>query len=129
VSKAWWDVAGRPDPAPRRAANDPGGIAGLVDELRALAPALIVLEATGGLELPVAAALQVAGLPVSVANPRQARDFAKATGRLAKTDRLDAAVRATSPRRFGRPRRPPCPTTSGTWTPCSPAGTSSSACG
>jgi transposase len=80
VSKAWLDVDGRPAPAPRRVANDSDGIAGLVADLRRLAPALVVLEATGGLELPVVAALQVAGLPVAVVNPRQARDFAKATG-------------------------------------------------
>jgi len=94
VSKAWLDVAGRPDPAPRRVPNDPGGIAGLAADLRRLAPSLVVLEATGGLELPLVAALQVAGLPVAVVNPRQVRDFAKATGQLAKTDRLDAALLA-----------------------------------
>jgi transposase len=102
VSKAWLDVAGRPDPAPSRAANDPDGIAALARQLRELAPALIVLEATGGLELPVVAALQVAGLPVAVVNPRQVRDFAKATGQLAKTDRLDAALLA----RFAEAIRP-----------------------
>ena len=102
VAKAWLDVAGRPGPAPRRVANDLGGIAALVADLRALAPALIVLEATGGLELPVVAALQVAGLPVAVVNPRQVRDFARATGQLAKTDRLDAALLA----RFAEALRP-----------------------
>ena len=102
VSKAWLDVAGRPSPAPYRVANDPGGIADLVADLRALAPTLIVLEATGGLELPVVAALQVAGLPVAVVNPRQVRDFARATGQLAKTDRLDAALLA----RFAEALRP-----------------------
>jgi transposase len=102
VSKAWLDVAGRPAPAPYRLANDPGGIAALVADPRALAPALVVLEATGGLELPVVAALQVAGLPVAVVNPRQARDFARATGQLAKTDRLDAALLA----RFAEAIRP-----------------------
>lgn len=66
----------------------------LVDRLRGVAPALIVLEATGGLELPLAAALATAGLPVVVVNPRQIRDFAKATGKLAKTDGLDAACLA-----------------------------------
>ena len=76
VSKAWLDVAGRPDPGPWRVANDPDGTAELVADLRRLAPALVVLEATGGLELPVVAALHVAGLPVAVVNPRQARDFA-----------------------------------------------------
>ena len=94
VSKAWLDVAGRPDPAPSRVGNDPAGIAALVADLRALAPELVVLEATGGLELPVVAALQVAGLPVAVVNTRQVRDFARATGQLAKTDRLDAALLA-----------------------------------
>lgn len=93
-SKAWLDVAGHPDPAPRRVANASDGIAGLIADLRRLAPALVVLEATGGLELVVVAAFQVAGLPVAVVNPRQARDFAKATGRLAKTDRIDAALLA-----------------------------------
>ena len=58
--------------------------------MQVLQPTLIVLEATGGLEVPVTAALTAAGLPVVVVNPRQARDFAKATGRLAKTDALDA---------------------------------------
>jgi transposase len=102
VSKAWLDVAGRSDPAPRRVANDPDGIAGLVADLRRLSPALVVLEATGGLELAVVAALQVAGPPVAVVNPRQVRDFAKATGQLAKTDRLDAALLA----RFAEAIRP-----------------------
>src|SRR5262249_37058130 len=95
-------IAGRPDPAPYRLANDPGGIAALVANLRALAPALVVLEATGGLELPVVAALQVAGLPVAVVNPRQARDFARATGQLPKPACLDAALLA----RFAEAIRP-----------------------
>jgi transposase len=56
--------------------------------------ALAVLEATGGLEQPAAAALALAGVPVAIVNPRQVRDFAKATGKLAKTDRIDAAVLA-----------------------------------
>jgi transposase len=67
-----------------------------------LAPALVVLEATGGFEIPAAAALAAAGLAVCVVNPRQARDFAKATGRLAKSDRIDAAVLA----HFGEAVRP-----------------------
>jgi len=83
-----------PTPAPSRVANDPAGIATLVADLRARAPSPVLLEATGGLELPVVAALRVAGLPVTGVNPRQVRDFAKATGQLAKTDRLDAAVLA-----------------------------------
>ena len=60
--------------------------------LQELAPALVVLEATGGIELPLTAALVAAGLPVAVVNPRQIRDFARATGKLAKTDALDAQV-------------------------------------
>ena len=70
--------------------NDDPGIASLVERLQALDPPLMVLEATGGLEVPVTAALAAAGLPVVVVNPRQARACAKATGRLAKTDRLEA---------------------------------------
>ena len=70
--------------------HDEVGITGLVERLQAVQPTLVVLEATGGLEVPVTGALAEAGLPVAVVNPRHARDFAKATGRLAKTDRLDA---------------------------------------
>src|SRR4051794_29420478 len=65
-------------------------VTALVERLGALEPTLIVLEATGGLEVRLAAALAAAGLPVAVVNPRQVRSFARATGRLAKTDRLDA---------------------------------------
>ena len=75
-------------------ANDEAGIAALIEYLRALSPALVVLEATGGYERHAAAGLAAARLPVAVVNPRQVRDFAKATGRLAKTDRLDAQVLA-----------------------------------
>ena len=75
----------------------------LADELAQLQPARIIVEATGGLETPLAAELADAGLPVVVVNPRQVRDFAKATGRLAKTDRLDAQVLA----QFGDALRPP----------------------
>lgn len=94
VSKACLDGFVRPAGTAFRHPNDPDGIAALVAALVHLAPTLIVLEATGGYELPLAAALQVAGLAVAVVNPRQARDFAKATGILAKTDALDAAVLA-----------------------------------
>ena len=93
VSKDRLDVAARPGPS-WSCRNDPDGIAALAARLAAAPPALIVLEATGGLEAPAAAALAAAGLPVAVVNPRQARDFAKAVGRLAKGDRLDAAVLA-----------------------------------
>ena len=72
--------------------RDGPGLDRLVAELATLAPALVVLEATGGFEVTVAASLAGAGLPLAVVNPRQIRDFARATGRLAKTDRLDAEV-------------------------------------
>jgi transposase len=97
VAKATLDVAAEPL-APlgplTQVPNDAAGHAALVRALTPLAPIRIVLEATGGYERAVAAALAVAGLPVVVVNPRQVRDFAKATGQLAKTDRLDAAVLA-----------------------------------
>ena len=94
VSKAYLDVAERPGGAPTRLPNDEVGITQLGERLLAAPPALIVLEATGGLEVPVVAALAAAGLAVAVVNPRQVRDFAKATGHLAKTDALDAQVLA-----------------------------------
>jgi transposase len=94
VSKAALDVALRPGRDAWRCANDEAGGAELVDRLRPLGPQLMVLEATGGLERLVVASLALAGLPIAVVNPRQVRDFAKATGRLAKTDPLDAAVLA-----------------------------------
>lgn len=78
--------------------HDEAGLTGIVERLRALSPTLIVLEATGGLELPLTGALAAAGLPVVVVNPRQVRDFAKATGTLAKIDTLDARSWRTSPR-------------------------------
>src|SRR6266446_1472236 len=78
----------------------------LIVELIALRPARIVLEATGGLERPVVAALHAAGLPVVVINPRQVRDFAKALGQLAKTDRLDARVLAHFAAAIKPPLRP-----------------------
>jgi transposase len=90
VSKAQLDVALRPSDDCWHVNNDEAGIASLVERLQAVQPTLIVLEATGGLEVPAAGALAEAGLPVVVVNPRHARDFAKATGRLAKTDSLDA---------------------------------------
>jgi transposase len=98
VAKARLDVAeraaGRPLGTPWRVVNDPAGVAGLVERLAGDRPVLIVLEATGRLAEPVAAALAAVGLPVAVVNPRQVRDFARAVGRLAKTDRVDATVLA-----------------------------------
>jgi Transposase len=111
VSKALLDVALRPRGEDAwRSTNDAPGITELVRRLKRLAPHLIVLEATGGLERLVVAALALAALPVAVATPRQVRDFAKATGRLAKTDALDAAALAhwrTLPRP-STPSRAPC---------------------
>ena len=69
-------------------------MATLVEHFITLHPALIVLEATGGMEIPLTSALATAGLPVVVVNPRQVRDFARASGLLAKTDTLDARVLA-----------------------------------
>ena len=75
-------------------AYGPAGIRDLVTELRSLGPSAVVLESTSGLELPLAGTLAAASLPVVIVNPRQVRHFAKATGRLAKTDVLDAQVLA-----------------------------------
>jgi transposase len=94
VSKARLDVAARPAPEPISVPNTEAGHATLVARLTPLRPQLVVLEATGGLEVPVMQALMAAGIPVARINPRQARAFAKATGELAKTDRIDAAVLA-----------------------------------
>ena len=94
IAKDRSDVAVRPTGNRWAVANDDAGITMVVSRLRALRPALVVLEATGGLEIPLTGALAAAGLPVVVVNPRQVRDFAKATGQLAKTDALDAAVLA-----------------------------------
>jgi transposase len=94
VAKSALDVAVRPTAQSFRVANTAAGIAELVQRLAQLVPTSIVLEATGGLEWPLVAAVAAAGLPVVVVNPRQVRDFARATGKLAKTDRLDAAVLA-----------------------------------
>lgn len=82
---------------------DESGLATLATRLTPLAPTRVVLEATGGYEVPVAAALAAAGLPVVVVNPRQIRDFARATGTLAKTDALDARIIA----QFAAAIRPP----------------------
>ena len=94
VAKAQVDVAVRPTGQTWTITYDDAGIQELVSQLKTLEPALVLLEATGGLELPMVVALATAALPVVVVNPRQVRDFAKATGTLAKTDTLDAAVLA-----------------------------------
>ena len=94
VSKAQVDVAIRPTGQRWVVSYDETGIKELVSRMVGLGPALVLPEATGGLELPLVAALAAAALPVVVVNPRQVRDFARATGTLAKTDSLDAAVLA-----------------------------------
>jgi transposase len=92
VAKDRLDVHVRPSGEAFAVARDGEGLAILVARLAALRPEAIVLEATGGFERTVAAALGAAKLPLSVVNPRQIRDFARATGKLAKTDALDAAA-------------------------------------
>jgi len=94
VAKAQLDIALRPSGERWSVPNDTPGVTMLVDRMQTLQPALIVLEATGGLERMVTSALATAGLPVVVVNPRQVRDFARATGQLAKTDALDARALA-----------------------------------
>jgi transposase len=94
VSKGHLDLHARPTGSAARYDNDPAGVAALVERVAGLKPERVVLEATGGFEAPLAAALAGAGLPVVVVNPRQVRDFARATGKLAKTDAIDAAVLA-----------------------------------
>jgi transposase len=94
VSKERLDVVLRPSEQYLTFENDARGVAKLVLAVQKLTPEAVVVEATGGLEMPLVAALAAAQLPVAVVNPRQVRDFAKATGRLAKTDRIDASILA-----------------------------------
>ena len=103
VAKAHLDVAVGPAGPEWSVPNQEEGIQELVGRLQALGPTLVVLEATGALELPLVAELAAAVVPTAVVNPRQVRDFARATGQLAKTDRLDARTLA----RFGEAVRPP----------------------
>ncbi len=103
VAKAHLDVATWPAQDRLQVTRDEAGLAELVAWLRLRTPTLIVLEATGGLETLVAGTLAAAAFPTAVVNPRQARDFAKALGRLAKTDALDAMILA----RFGYGVQPP----------------------
>jgi transposase len=101
VSKEQLDMVLRPGGI-RTMPNNEAGFAKILADLKTVSPTLVVLEATGGLELPLTSALALAGLPVVVVNPRQVRDFAKATGQLAKTDAIDAQVLA----RFAEVIRP-----------------------
>ena len=102
VSKDTLDIYIDPAAEAVHVAYDDEGVAQVVNRLLKVAPTLIVVEATGGLEMRLASELAAKGLPVAVINPRQARDFAKATGQLAKTDQVDAAVLAA----FARAIRP-----------------------
>jgi len=102
VSKDRLDVAAHPEASSWSVPNDEAGIEDLVNRLGDLRPVCIVLEATGGLEMPALTALAVAGLPAVAVNPRQTRHFAKAAGLLAKTDRIDATVLA----RFAEAMKP-----------------------
>lgn len=108
VSKTKLDVAVRPTGQGWGVAYTEEGTSHLVTHLQDIAPALVVLEATGGLEVPVVAALAASGLPVAVVNPRQVRDFARAAGKLAKTDTIDAQILALFAERM-RPTPRPLP--------------------
>jgi transposase len=108
VAKATLDIATLPSGETWTVTNDAAGLQELLPRLLALTPTLVVLEATGGFESATVAALAKAGVPVVVANPRQVRDFAKALGRLAKTDALDAAILAEFAQRV-RPEPRPLP--------------------
>lgn len=94
VSKSYVDVDAYPQARPQRFANDEAGRIGAVNHLHELQPMLIVVEATGGLEALLVGQIAAVGLRVAVINPRQGRDFAKAIGVLAKTDRVDAQMLA-----------------------------------
>ena len=116
VAKDRLDVHLRPSGESFAVARDGEALAQLVERLRTLAPLLVVMEATGGYETVVASTLAAAHLPLAVVNPRQIRDFARATGKLAKTDRLDAAAIA----HFAEAIRPPVRpiwSTSEAWAP------------
>ena len=106
VAKDRLDVHVRPCGESFTVARDGKALAALVERLRRLAPALVVMEATGGYETVVASAIAAAQLPLAVVNPRQIRDFARATGKLAKTDRLDAAAIAHFAEAIRPPARP-----------------------
>lgn len=106
VSKKQLEVAAHESDYQFRCPNKASAFGELIAELIKLRPALIVLEATAGLEIPVVRALHAAGLPVVVVNPRQVRDFAKALGQLAKTDPLDARVLAHFAAAIKPPLRP-----------------------
>ena len=102
VAKERVDVAVRPLDRTWSMSYGDDDVDVLVGQLMGLSPSAVILEATGGIELPLVAALAAAPLPVAVVNPRQVRDLAKSTGQLARTNRLDAMVWRTSARRSGQ---------------------------
>lgn len=102
VSKQHLDVSIRSTGDEFKVNNDEEGITKIVEEMKRISPYLVVMEATGGYETSVASALGIAGIALAIVNPRQARDFAKSLGRLAKTDRIDASMLA----HFGEATRP-----------------------
>jgi transposase len=102
VCKSWLDVEGYPESHRTRLANDDAGHLALIEFLRPIVPKCVILEATGGMEFPVASALAHAGVRVFIVNPRQARAYAKGLGLLAKTDQVDAFALA----RFGEGVKP-----------------------
>lgn len=106
VSKDFLDLCALPGGESARFANTAAGIESLVVKVKELSPTLIVLEATGGCEMSAVAAMAEVSLPVTVVNPRQVRDFAKATGQLAKNDALDAGVLALFADKVRPPVRP-----------------------
>lgn len=106
VSKDQLDVCVRPENTVRSFGNDETGWTALRELLLPLQAERVVLEATGGYEVALAAVLHAAGLPVVVVNPRQVRDFARATGELAKTDRIDAGILALFAERIRPDLRP-----------------------
>ena len=103
VSKAHLDIDTYPEAGAKRFANDEAGRVAAERHIEALSPTLVVVEATGGLESPLVGLLAAGGIATAVINPRQARDFAKAIGVLAKTDRVDALVLE----RFAQAIKPP----------------------
>jgi transposase len=106
VSKDTLDVHLRPEDRDLQFANDDDGISALQGCLKNFGPTLVVIEATGGYENAVVAALSVAKIPLSLVNPKRARDFAKALGRLAKTDKIDARTLAAFAEKVRPPVRP-----------------------
>ena len=102
VCKGWLDVDGYPESHKKRLANNEAGHLALIEMLGPLEPKCVILEATGGMEFRAASAMAKAGIPVFIVNPRQARDYAKGLGLLAKTDQVDAFALA----RFGEGVKP-----------------------